>query len=172
MLAGLKFKEHFIRPSLKVWFIYVCIFIAILCTKLFFLLEQQNFQLLWRCIVLYGAIQLSYLLLAHLSTSYSVNALEIIGRSGVFSKKSIRIPLNRITNYECNANFIERMLGLNNILIDTPGGTGYELKMARLKKQDSVQIIQHLRYLMGQQKVAEAGSNEELRSIREKSMQN
>ena len=134
--------------------------------------EEENFELLWRSFVLAGAFYLGYLYLIRVTTSYTLNVLEVAGRSGVFSTKVVRIPLNRITNYECKASFFERLLGLNNVMLDTPGGTGYELTMSRLSKRDSDTIVENLRYPMGQQKIAEAGSNEELRSLRKKAIRN
>lgn len=161
-----------LRPSLRLWVIYCAIFIAALSAKLFFTHEQENFELLWRSFVLAGGVYLGYLYLKRVTTSYTLNVLEVVGRIGVFSTQVVRIPLNRITNYECKASFLERLLGLNNVMLDTPGGTGYELTMSRLSKQDSDTVVETLRYLMGQQKIAEAGSNEELRSLRKKAIGN
>lgn len=169
---SLDFDEIIIQPSLRIWYIYLCIFILILLAKLVFMLEQQYFELLWRGIVSAGAAYLAYIFLSHITTSYTVNALEVVGHSGVFSKKVVRIPLNRITNYECKASFLERVIGMNNVMLDTPGGTGYELTMSRLLRRDADLVVGHLRYLMGQQKIAEAGSNKELRTLREKAVVN
>jgi len=166
------FDELVCKPSLRVWFIYAFIFIAALSIKFYFMVDEQHFELLWRSIVSAGVIYLGYLYLMHVTTSYTVNVLEVIGHSGVFSRKVVRIPLNRITNYECRTSFVERVLGLSNVMIDTPGGASFELIMARLLKHDSDNIVEHLRYLMGQQKVSDAGSNVELKSLREQALWN
>lgn len=42
----------------------------------------------------------------------------------------------------------------------------------RLLKRESDLFVEHLRYLIGQQKIAEAGTNEELRSLRAKAIVN
>lgn len=166
----LAFEDLVVSPSLRIWAIYCLIFLGILSAKLLFLRELDQFELLWRGMLLAGASYLGYIYLFHVTTCYRLNPLEVVGQSGVFSKKIIRLPLNRITNYECKASFIERILGISNVMLDTPGGAGYELAMYRLPDKDSARIVSNLRYLMGQQKIAEAGSNELLKTFRQKAV--
>jgi uncharacterized membrane protein YdbT with pleckstrin-like domain len=147
-------------------------FLTALSIKAFLTIQEENFELFWRIIVLAGITYFGYLYLSHKNTTYTLNALEVMGTSGVFSRKTVRIPLNRITNYESSSTFLERLLGINNVMIDTPGGTGFELSMTRLLKKDSELVVGHLRFLIGQQKIAEAGSNQKLKSLRQKAVSN
>jgi uncharacterized membrane protein YdbT with pleckstrin-like domain len=154
-------------PSLKVWWLYVIGFLSLLIVKFIFFHEFEVFSAYWRIVVAIGILILGYLYLERITTIYNLNAIELTGREGVFSKTITRIPLNRITNYESQASFIERLLGLNNLLIDTPGGTGFELKLRQLNHIDAENISARLRQLLAQQKIADAGDNQELRSLRQ-----
>lgn len=154
-------------PSLKVWWLYVIGFLTLLLVKFIFFHEFIAFNAYWRIVVAIGILALGYLYLERITTVYNLNAIELTGREGVFSKSVTRIPLNRITNYESQASFIERILGLNNLLIDTPGGNGFELKLKQLNYTDAENISARLRQLLAQQKIADAGDNRELRTLRE-----
>ena len=138
-LAELVFK-----PSLKVWGIYLILFVVGLVLKFILMTKFEISPLIWRWIVTSGVLYLGYLYARHVTTSYALNPTEVVGRSGLFSRRVIRIPLNRITNYDCHASLIDRLLGLRRVRIDTPGSTGFELVMTRLRKVDADRILGQL----------------------------
>jgi len=110
--------------------------------------------------------------LARLTSVYTLNPLEITATVGILSKSSIRIPLNRICNYEVRRTFLERIVGLGDVMIDTPGTSGHELVMAELDKSVIDAMLTQLNTLLAQQKIAEAGDNTELREAREDALEN
>ena len=166
----LAFEQMALRPSLRLWWIYLFGFGCVLVVKLTLLLELPDLEWPWRMTVLGGALTLLYLFLKRRLTVYRLNAIELIGREGVFTKRVTRIPLNRVTNYDTHASLLDRLLGLNNIFIDTPGGTGYEMALKQLDQYDAQLLSGRLRKLLAQQKIADAGHNQQLRAVRQRAM--
>lgn len=160
------------QPAMRVWWLYVIVTASLLLIKFTLLLQFSWLEPVWRVGVALAAIGLAYLYLQRITTIYQLNAIELTGKVGVFSKRITRIPLNRITNYESHSSFFERLLGLSNLLIDTPGGASYELTLSQLCHRDAERFSARLRQLIAQQKIADAGSNTELRQLRAQALDN
>jgi uncharacterized membrane protein YdbT with pleckstrin-like domain len=154
------------RPSLRLWALYCLVFLGVLATKFSFFEIIPYAEIVWRAGVIIGALGLGYLYLLRITTLYTINSIELVEYDGVFSRRVTRVPLNRITNYDFRASFLERILGIGDVLIDTPGGTGYELSLTNLNRADADKITNGLRDLIAQQKIADAGDNAALRDSR------
>lgn len=159
-----------VKPSSKIILLYSGLFLCALVLKYMLISEMHNFELIWRAGVLAGTSALAYCFLRRMTTTYTINAIEVTGETGILSKKITRIPLNRISNYETFSSFTERILGLTDVLIDTPGGAAFELKLLELDKKDADCVTKVMRELIAQQKIAEAGSNDKLREMRERAL--
>lgn len=156
-----------VHPSLLIPHIYTCAFLTILVAKFIFGSELVAFSLTWKVAVVIGALGIGIAHLKRITTRYSLDAIELVEASGILSRRITRVPLNRITNYQVERSFLERILGIGSLLVDTPGGVGYEIKMRELDSSSISQLESQLGFLIGQQKIAEAAENETLRRERE-----
>lgn len=155
-----------VKPSLKVWFMYLILFILVLVVvggAYVFIPELANMEFLWRIVLLCGLVPLAYQYIRHVTTSYLLNSIELIKRSGVFSRKISRIPINRITNYDFSASFWDRLIGIGDVMIDTPGGDGFELVLKSISIDDADRVMKFLASFIAQQKIADAGSNQKFK---------
>ena len=72
------------------------------------------------------------------STNFVLTTDRLIYRSGVFAKKGMEIPLERVNNISSSQTFFERMLGAGDLLIESGGETGQE-RFSNVKRPFEVQ---------------------------------
>jgi len=58
------------------------------------------------------------------TTNFVVTNERLIHREGIFAKKGIEIPLDRVQTIRFNQSIFERMLGAGDLLIESAGETG------------------------------------------------
>jgi membrane protein YdbS with pleckstrin-like domain len=58
------------------------------------------------------------------SIDFVITSDRVIYRSGVFAKRGIEIPLNRVNNVNFSQGILERMVGAGNLMIESGGETG------------------------------------------------
>lgn len=155
-----------VRPSLRLWYIYLFAFLTILIVKGTYFEVIPFAEALWKIAVLSGAIVIGYQYLQRATSRYVLSPIELVGYTGVFSRRVTRLPLNRITNYDFRASFLERLVGIGDVMVDTPGGAEFELRIRELNREDATAITEGLRDLLARQKIAEAGDDKDLREIR------
>lgn len=165
-------QEDFLesRPSAKLASIPAIFFLVILAVKITFLdsfASLNTFTLFWRIIVLLGFAVVGYMYVSRVTTRYVLSPLEASVCEGILSKSTHAAPLNQITNFELKRPFWKRIFGLADLYIDTPGTTEVELKMSEMNLEDALRFRKFLSIKLGQQKVAEAGDETELREERE-----
>jgi len=163
-----------VHPSPAIVYIYGAMFLGVLFAKSVLFVDVGWFDgdaggwapWLWRTLVVIGVLVLGYHYLARITSVYEINPLEISTDIGILSKRRDAAPLNRITNFQVDRPFVQRLLGQANLLVDTAGGDGVELKLKEMKRKDAEQFAKLLTLQLGQQKIVEAGSDQHLRSAR------
>lgn len=74
------------------------------------------------------------------ATAYSLEDGSLSMHSGILSSREKVIPIKNIDNVEVRVSAFSRLLGVADVYVDTPGGTGYELAM-RDVPQDSADML-------------------------------
>lgn len=160
------------RPSLKILIIPGVLFGVIGIGAAGFGIDQTWFPLIWRPFVLIALIALGYLFLSRITSRYRINPLNASVTRGILSQSTQTAPLNRITNIELRRPFVKRVLGLADLMIDTPGSDEIEIQMTEMELEDAVRFKQVVTELLGRQKIVEAGDDTELRNARERALEN
>jgi putative membrane protein len=62
-------------------------------------------------------------------------------RTGVFVKRSRTIPFDKIINITCKQNLAQRVFGIGDILIDTAGGTPFEVALVGVDNHEKVKDL-------------------------------
>ncbi len=135
------------RPSTKLVSIPALFFLSILFIKFYFLDYYDSelmFTFIWRAIVISGALVVGYSYLSRITTRYMIDFMEASICDGIFSKRTLSAPLNKITNYELRRPFMKRLFGLADLYIDTPGTDAVEIKMTELNLKEAVKLRDYL----------------------------
>ncbi len=90
--------------------------------------------------VFIGVFLLPGILLNYVYFTYYITPDEVVIRSGVLSRKQRNIPIARIQNIESNQNFLQRLLGIVKIRIETAGGSDIEGLLEFVSKEDAERI--------------------------------
>ena len=98
----------------------------------------------WTSIVLIAvsAIWLVQQYVVWSTTNFVVTSDRVIYRSGVFAKRGIEIPLERVNNVLFSQSIIERMLGAGDLMIESGGMEGQQ-RFTDIKNPDQVQRLIH-----------------------------
>jgi uncharacterized membrane protein YdbT with pleckstrin-like domain len=72
------------------------------------------------------------------NTNFVLTTDRLIYRHGVFSKKGMEIPLERVNNISSSQTFSERILGAGDLLIES-GGEGGQQRFSNVKRPFEVQ---------------------------------
>lgn len=139
-----------VHPSSKPLIVYTIGFCCILLIKFAFLHELDLFPNVWRSVVVIGSLILLYLHFSRITTVYNLTNTDITGTTGILAKHTVRVPLNRITNYETKRSLLCRIFGLGNLLIDTAGNKENELQMLKLDNSNIDLIISQLKTIFSQ----------------------
>lgn len=137
------------RPSVKLVSIPAIIFTVLLVLKFIFFNESFWFAETWRLIVILFSSLTIYLYVSRLTTTYAFTDQEVSVCIGIFSKQTSAAPLSRITNFELRRPFLKRIFGLADLMIDTPGGTGFEIRMLEMNLSDAIAFRKRLSEFSG-----------------------
>ena len=117
------------------WIIQFILFVALDLVLIFILEYPANLILgiiisLWLVIML---LILVWIPAYYNSLEYSINSDSIIGKKGVFWKKTVTIPYFKITNIDITQGPVQRMFNLGTIHCQTAGAAGPQGQKAELK---------------------------------------
>jgi uncharacterized membrane protein YdbT with pleckstrin-like domain len=76
------------------------------------------------------------------TTNFVITSDRVIYRSGVFAKRGIEIPLERVNNVLFSQGVIERLLGAGDLMIESGGLEGQQ-RFTDIKNPDQVQRLIH-----------------------------
>ncbi len=92
--------------------------------------------------VIVGIFLLPGILLNYVYFTYYITPDEVVIRSGILSRKQRNIPIARVQNVESSQNFLQRLLGLVKIRIETAGGGETEGLLEFVSKKEAEMINQ------------------------------
>lgn len=75
---------------------------------------------------LYGLLVLPSIILHYYYFTFFITPNELVIKSGIFARKQRNIPLSRVQNIEIEQNFLQRILGLARVKIETAGDSQSE----------------------------------------------
>jgi uncharacterized membrane protein YdbT with pleckstrin-like domain len=78
--------------------------------------------------------------LTWISTNFVITTDRVIYRSGVFAKRGINIPLERVNNVIFRQNVLERMIGAGDLVIESAGESGRQV-FENVNHPDQVQNV-------------------------------
>ncbi len=89
---------------------------------------------------LYGVIIFPSIVLSYYYYTYLITPDEVVINSGVFSRKQRNIPVDRIQNIDQTQNFLQKIMGIVKVRIETAGGGETEGNLEFVKKDDAERI--------------------------------
>lgn len=90
--------------------------------------------------LIFGLFVIPSNLLNYYYFKYLVTSKELIIHSGVLSKKQRVIPINKIQNINITQNFVQRILGISKVQIETAGDVSSEGVLESLKTFKALEI--------------------------------
>lgn len=95
------------------------------------------------------------------TTNFVITSDRVIYRSGIFAKRGIEIPLERVNNVLFNQSVFERVLGAGDLMIESGGMEGQQ-RFTDIKNPDQVQRLIHAQIDARQQRgfAAPAGGSD------------
>jgi uncharacterized membrane protein YdbT with pleckstrin-like domain len=94
-----------------------------------------------------------------MTTNFAVTTHRVIFRSGVFAKRGIEIPLDRVNTIFFNQGILERLLGTGDLAIESAGERGTE-RFSDIRKPSKVQ--NEIYRLIEEEQDEHAGAGREL----------
>jgi len=91
---------------------------------------------------------------------FYISGDEFIIEKGIFSRKKISVPFDRIQTVNINQNLIQRILNVVGLKIDTAGSAAKELEIAALPKSYANSIQDYLIEKKGEEKGVELNTGE------------
>jgi uncharacterized membrane protein YdbT with pleckstrin-like domain len=76
------------------------------------------------------------------NTYFVVTNDKVVYRSGVFRRRGVQIPLERVNSVNFEQNIFERMVGAGDLNIES-GGLGGPAKFTDVRHPDTVQVVLH-----------------------------
>jgi membrane protein YdbS with pleckstrin-like domain len=89
-----------------------------------------------------AVLWMAWRLITWKSTYFVVTSDRVIYQAGVFAKRGIQIPLERVNNVNFHQGLFERMLGTGDLLIESGGEQGQQ-RFSDIKHPDKVQNLIH-----------------------------
>jgi len=89
-----------------------------------------------------SAIWLVARFISWMSTNFVITDQRLIFRSGVFAKRGIEIPLDRVNTVHFNQGMLERIVGAGDLLIESAGEEGQQ-RFTDVRNPDEVQQLIH-----------------------------
>lgn len=151
----------YFRPSGKITAFYMTGFVFFLVIGRFATLSYPKSIYLWGLVLVAALVFFIAKHIERISKVYQIDNLNLSSHTGIFSKSIVRIPLNRITNYQVTQSFIERIMGLGSLIIDTAGGDAAELAMQSMEIRDIELLIRNLDALLAENKLETRSSGAE-----------
>lgn len=130
-----------VKPSLKIPLMYMGLFSLFLILKFVVMNDSPHFVAMWRMCVIGGVAIISISLIARLTTHYQIACTEVIESRGILNRTTIRVPIARISNFQVEQSFIQRVLRMGNVKVDSPGSIAFEIRMLDLDKQSIQRVI-------------------------------
>jgi membrane protein YdbS with pleckstrin-like domain len=87
-------------------------------------------------VLFFAAVILIAEILRHYSTEYTLTEAGVVKAQGLFSKDVMTIPYGKIQDIKLKKSFVERILGIGNIYIDTAGENGIEMVIRGISNPD------------------------------------
>jgi len=76
-----------------------------------------------------GLLFSANVIMSHYSIRYFLTDYRVVKRTGIFTKKIIYVPYDKIQNVRIDKTVTERLIDIGDIYIDTAGGEGAEMVM-------------------------------------------
>jgi putative membrane protein len=107
----------------------------------FVVVEKQSDQYFYLILALIGLLLLvPSIVLNYIFFNFQITPKELVIRSGIIAKRQRSIPLEKIQNVNINQNFIQRILGLVKISIETAGDWQTEGSLEFVSVHDANEI--------------------------------
>ncbi|RIL10653.1 MAG: hypothetical protein DCC75_03900 [Proteobacteria bacterium] len=133
------------KPSLRRAYFFAFIYAAaVLYGRMATKLDPRLNQVWWICFGLLFAA-LFWAMLKRWTTSYMITNEEVQSAGGILARRLVVVPLARVTNAVANQSFLERILGIVNLQIDSAGGNAKEMIFARIIKPAGEEAARILR---------------------------
>ena len=104
---------------------------------LYFSARGGEFWMLVAVTILTIVLTIPSIILRYLYFTFYVTHDEVVIDSGVFSKRSRNIPIERIQNVEMRQNFLQRIFGIAQVQLETAGGDNTEGVFEFISIQDA-----------------------------------
>jgi uncharacterized membrane protein YdbT with pleckstrin-like domain len=142
-------ESHTLRPDFKRAYILTGILLmvgAILSLAIYFGTDFGLFAAApFLLIALFSASFILYAAITTASYSYDMGSEELVVNKGILNKTSRSVPVSNIDNVTVNRTLLDRILGVGDICIDTPGGTGYELILKHVEAGLLKEVVDELK---------------------------
>lgn len=109
----------------------------------FYFLVLQNSSTDWFYLIIgitYGIFVFPTMILNYYYFTYSITSEEVVIRSGIISKKQRNIPIKRVQNIELNQNFLQKLMHITKVRIETAGGGETEGSLEFVSNIDAERI--------------------------------
>lgn len=94
------------------------------------------------------AIALLYHLLSYKFITYTISKDEFTFKRGIFIKKNVHIPYARIQTVDLTSSFLQRIVGISDVTIDTAGGSSNARVKIPYVRQTSAEVLRLLVYTL------------------------
>lgn len=110
------------------------------------------------------AIALLYHFVSYKHISYTISKDDLLIKRGVFIKKNFHIPYARIQTVDLSSSFLQRIVGVSDVSIDTAGGSSNERIKIPFVRQTNAEVLRLLIFTL--KKVALNGATfDELETV-------
>jgi putative membrane protein len=142
-------ESHTLRPDFRRAYILIGALLlagAVLSLVIYFGTDFGLFAAApFLLIALFSAAVVAYILITTASYSYEMGSEELVMNQGILNKTSRSVPVSNIDNVTVNRTMLDRILGVGDICIDTPGGTGYELVLKHVEAGMLKEVVDELK---------------------------
>lgn len=136
------------KPSLRRAFFYAFLFAALVVYGRFQTDLDPELNKVWLGCLGVMLVLLFIAMLFRWTTTYIITSDEVQRFSGILARRTVIVPLMRITNASANQTFLERILGLANVQIDSAGGDTTEMQFTRILKVEANEAARIVREFM------------------------
>lgn len=142
-------KRVLVLQSLLVALLYLSLQSGVFYLQLSATIHARLSSLLLALTLIGGGGFLVYSFLWRLTSVFTISAECVSASIGILSRSHIRIPLNRIVDYQVSRPLLERILGLGAIHIDTAGSE--ELIMPQISRREITTALKQLDSLLNKE---------------------
>ena len=112
-------------------------------------------------LILFTTLRLAWTYLKWFTTDFVLTSDRLITRSGVLSRQTREIPLERINDLACHQSIFERVIGSGDLMVESGGERGQE-KFSNVAHPFDVQNTIHRTVESAQTPAASRGSGESI----------